>query len=130
MRGAVPPAPTFSGRQTSLALFFQQLRDSGFKRRQIAFDNVPDQGKIDAEILVREDVAGTGDSDPGNLGASGGEGFRAEVADDLADDFQIANHRVLGLAVGQEGLVALDGVFADSRQAIRRGVAEISADPS
>ena len=53
----VTPAPTFSGMETSLALLFQQLRDNGFKRRQIAFDDVPDQGKIDAEILVREAVA-------------------------------------------------------------------------
>lgn len=72
-----------------LALFFQQPRDRGLKRRQIAFDDIADQGKIDAEILMREDVAGAGDSDPGNLWTLGCKGFRTEVADDLTDDSRL-----------------------------------------
>ena len=112
---AVVPEPTFR----SAGLRVEETLDRLFQRSQLALDDVPDQRKIDAEILMRQDIASTSDSGPRNLRSLLGKAIGAEITDDLPDDFEIADHRILSLAVVHELLAPVRRVFADTLQTIR-----------
>lgn len=74
---------------------------SGLKCVEVALDDIPDEGKVDSEILMRQDIAGTGDSGPGNLRSLARQGFGIKVSDNLPDDFEVADYSVLSLAVAR-----------------------------
>lgn len=68
---------------------------------------------------VCQDVASAGNSGPRNLRSLLGKAVGAEIADDLPDNFEIPDHRILSLAVVHELLAPIRRVFADTLQTIR-----------
>ncbi len=67
---------------------------------------------------MRQDVAGSGNPGPGNLGSLTRESLGTEVSDDLSDDFEVADYCVLGFPVANELLAPLGSVFAYALQSV------------
>lgn len=97
-----------------------QLSDCRYERIEIVLDDISDERNVDAEVLVRQDVSGTRDSAPGNVWPSGREGLGAEVSNYLTHDFEISDHRVLGLAVTNKLLAPVSRVFAYPLQTVSK----------
>ena len=86
------------------------------ERAQLVVDDVEDQVGVDAEVLVYDDVAKSGDCRPGNVW-NACAGFGSEAAHGFSDDREVSQYRVvghrcvlLGAQAGSVLLTSVDGV--------------------
>ena len=89
-----------------------QRFDLGAQRRKLAFDDVPHERKVYAKVLVDELVAHPGDLPPRDTRLECTAAIR-QTLDGLTDDLDVADDRVLGLAIREEGVAAVGGVVED-----------------
>ncbi len=87
----------------------QQRGDPGAQYREFALDDVPDEREINAEIFVDQLVAHSRDLAPRDR-VIVCPGFRRQALDRLTEDLDVADDRVLGLPIGEEGVAAVLGV--------------------
>lgn len=64
------------------------------ERREMSLHDIADDVRVDAEVLVHEDVAKASDLRPGNLRVRTGDAI-GKMDDCFADDLQIALDRIL-----------------------------------
>lgn len=86
---------------------FGRFVDGGLKGGQVLFDDIPDQGEVDAEILVSQDVSGASYLRPGDGRLLITQTVCSQVFDGLSDHFQISYDGVLRFVIPEKGFSAI-----------------------
>lgn len=89
------------------------------QRGQVALHDVPDQLEVDAEVLVDELVPHARDLPRRDLWIKR-PGLLRHPFDRLAEHLDVADDGILGLAVGEEGVATVLGLFEDRVERVNR----------
>ena len=85
--------------------------------REAPFDNAPDNLKVDAEVLVDQDISQCRDAPPRNLRMLSPE-IERQVSDRLADDLQVSDYRILDHGVRKERAPAAGRIGLDPNKGV------------
>lgn len=114
-----PAAGDASGAVRTTHDAVEQRGDPGTQCGKLALDDIPYEHEINAEVFVDQLVAHPCDLPPRDR-VIARSGFRCKALDRLTEYLDVADDRVLGLAIGKERVAAVLAVLHDGVDRVER----------
>jgi hypothetical protein len=94
----------------------EKARDLTFQTREILLNDAPDEQEVYAPVAVNEAIAKSNDPLSGRIGGIACR--RRQAVGSLADDFEIANNRVLDHSLPQKDFASVSDIVFDGGDGI------------